>query len=65
MAAMDETGTIPGGAATLDGLRVIDVGDRPSAAWCGRLLADLGAEVIGAEPGEGNPLRSAWPPGPT
>jgi len=57
MAAMDETGTIPGGAATLDGLRVIDVGDRPSAAWCGRLLADLGAEVIGAEPGEGNPLR--------
>jgi crotonobetainyl-CoA:carnitine CoA-transferase CaiB-like acyl-CoA transferase len=43
-------------AATLDGLRVLDVGMRPSTAWCGRLLADLGAEVIGAEPDGGHPL---------
>jgi crotonobetainyl-CoA:carnitine CoA-transferase CaiB-like acyl-CoA transferase len=43
--------------ATLDGLRVLDVGDRPSTAWCGRLLADLGAEVVGAEPADGHPLR--------
>ena len=52
MAMTDNTG-----AATLDGLRVLDVGDRPSTAWCGRLLADLGADVIGAEPAEGHPLR--------
>ena len=51
------TGATAGGAATLDGLRVLDVGDRPSTAWCGRLLADLGAEVIGAEPAGGHPLR--------
>ncbi len=57
MAAIDDTGTTGGGAATLDGLRVVDVGDRPSAAWCARLIADLGADVIGAEPAEGNPLR--------
>jgi crotonobetainyl-CoA:carnitine CoA-transferase CaiB-like acyl-CoA transferase len=57
MAAMGDTGTAAGGAATLDGLRVLDVSDRPSAAWCGRLLADLGADVIGAEPAGGHPLR--------
>jgi crotonobetainyl-CoA:carnitine CoA-transferase CaiB-like acyl-CoA transferase len=57
MAAMGEASTGAGGAATLAGLRVLDVGDRPSTAWCGRLLADLGADVIGAEPAEGHPLR--------
>lgn len=46
-----------GPAATLDGLRVLDLGDRPSTAWCARLLADLGADVIGTEPPEGHPLR--------
>src|SRR5580693_7181930 len=61
MAAMGETSTGAGGAATLAGLRVLDVGDRPSTAWCGRLLADLGAEVIGAEPAGGHPLRSDPP----
>lgn len=42
---------------TLAGLRVLDLGNRASTAWCGRLLADLGAEVIGAEPPAGHPLR--------
>ena len=54
---MSDTGPRGDSAATLDGLRVLDVGDRPSTAWCGRLLADLGAEVIGAEPTGGHPLR--------
>ena len=54
---ISDTGATAGGAATLDGLRVLDVGDRPSTAWCGRLLADLGADVIGAEPAGGHPLR--------
>jgi CoA-transferase family III len=57
MATMVTADTTAGGPATLDGLRVLDVGDRPSTAWCGRLLADLGAEVIGAEPPDGHPLR--------
>jgi crotonobetainyl-CoA:carnitine CoA-transferase CaiB-like acyl-CoA transferase len=61
MATMVTTGTAAGGAATLHGLRVLDVGDRPSTAWCGRLLADLGADVIGGEPPEGHPLRSDPP----
>src|ERR1700727_3814059 len=57
MAMMDKTGATAGGAATLDGLRVLDVADRPSTAWCGRLLADPGADVIGAEPAEDHPVR--------
>jgi crotonobetainyl-CoA:carnitine CoA-transferase CaiB-like acyl-CoA transferase len=58
---MSDTDAPGDSAATLDGLRVLDVGDRPSTAWCGRLLADLGAEVIGAEPAGGHPLRSDPP----
>ncbi len=58
---MSGTGVAGDSAATLDGLRVLDVGDRPSTAWCARLLADLGAEVIGAEPPGGHPLRSDPP----
>jgi crotonobetainyl-CoA:carnitine CoA-transferase CaiB-like acyl-CoA transferase len=57
MTAMGEKDTGADGAATLEGLRVLDLGDRPSTAWCGRLLADLGADVIGAEPDGGHPLR--------
>ncbi len=52
----------------LHGLRVIDLADR-SAALCGRILADLGAEVILVEPPDGNPIRRHGPflggePGP-
>ena len=36
MAPSDDTS-----APTLDGLRVLDLGDRASTAWCGRLMADL------------------------
>jgi crotonobetainyl-CoA:carnitine CoA-transferase CaiB-like acyl-CoA transferase len=57
MTALGDSGTGAGGAATLAGLRVLDAGDRPSTAWCGRLLADLGADVIGAEPAGGHPVR--------
>jgi crotonobetainyl-CoA:carnitine CoA-transferase CaiB-like acyl-CoA transferase len=46
---------------TLAGLKVLDLGQRASTAWCSRLLADFGAEVIAAEAGEGHPLR-AHPP---
>ena len=44
-------------AQTLEGVRVLDLGVRPSTAWCSRLLADFGAEVLMLEPSEGHPLR--------
>ena len=42
-------------------MKVVDIGVRPSTAWCSRLLADFGAEVIMVEPDGGHPLR-AHPP---
>lgn len=44
----------------LDGIRVVD------ATWeigelCGRILADLGADVVRAEPPDGSPARTAEP----
>ena len=33
----------------LSGVRVIDLGNRASTAWCARLLGDYGAQVIGEE----------------
>ncbi|MEM9176778.1 MAG: CoA transferase [Myxococcota bacterium] len=44
----------------LSGVRVIDLADR-SAALAGRILADLGAEVILVEPPEGQPIRRLAP----
>jgi crotonobetainyl-CoA:carnitine CoA-transferase CaiB-like acyl-CoA transferase len=56
------------GNRSLEGVRVLDLADR-SAALTGRLLADLGAEVILVEPPAGNPIRRLAPfvddkPGP-
>ena len=42
---------------TLSGIRIVDVGERPSTAWCSRLLADFGAEVKMVEPAGGHELR--------
>lgn len=52
----------------LEGVRVLDLADR-SAALAGRVLADLGAEVILVEPAAGAPIRHLAPflddrPGP-
>ena len=41
----------------LAGLRVLDVGTRASTAWCSRLLADYGADVVAVEPAGGHALR--------
>ncbi|ETB18000.1 caib/baif family protein [Mycobacterium avium 09-5983] len=41
----------------LTALRVIDLAEG-SAEWCGRILADLGADVIRVEPPGGSPGRS-------
>ena len=46
----------------LDGVRVLDVSESASGAYCGRLLACYGAEVIKVEPpGTGDPARRAGP----
>ena len=45
-------------AFALDGIRVLDLSRRASGAWCTRLLADFGAEVVMLEPPGGHPLRA-------
>ncbi|HUY22792.1 MAG TPA: CoA transferase [Acidimicrobiales bacterium] len=47
----------------LAGLRVLDLAGEP-AAMTGRILADLGAEVVKLEPPGGDPLRAVPPLGP-
>jgi benzylsuccinate CoA-transferase BbsE subunit/naphthyl-2-methylsuccinate CoA transferase subunit len=44
----------------LAGVQVLDL-STGGALLCGRLLADLGAEVVAIEPPEGNPARSQGP----
>ena len=47
----------------LAGVRVVDMAGEP-AAMTGRILADLGAKVVRAEPATGDPLRAVPPLGP-
>lgn len=42
-------------------LRVVEVGSLPAAAYCARLLADFGADVVKLEPEGGDPARRASP----
>ncbi|ODT26648.1 MAG: hypothetical protein ABS54_06990 [Hyphomicrobium sp. SCN 65-11] len=46
------------GRGPLAGLRVLEVGSSVAGPFCGRLLADFGAEVIKIEPPEGDVVRS-------
>jgi CoA:oxalate CoA-transferase len=54
----------------LDGLKVVERADGVSGPYCGKLLADLGAEIVKIEaPGTGDPARRMAPffhdaPGP-
>ena len=48
----------------LKGLRVVDTTNN-RGELCGRLLADLGAEVVLVEPSEGSDLRKIDPFYPT
>jgi len=57
-----------GQAAALSGLRVLEIA-HGAYAWCGKLLAEMGAEVIKIEPPGGEPSRLVPPywgdrPGP-
>jgi len=48
-------------AQPLAGVRVLELGDDLAAAYTGRLLADLGADVVKVEPRGGDPLRHRGP----
>ena len=48
------------GQGVLDGVRVLEVGGE-IGAWCGKLLGDVGADVIKVEPPTGDPTRSFEP----
>jgi crotonobetainyl-CoA:carnitine CoA-transferase CaiB-like acyl-CoA transferase len=45
----------------LAGLHVVEIGSGVGAAYAGKLLADLGADVVKVEPPEGDPLRTRGP----
>ena len=48
----------------LDGIRVLELGSSVAGPAAGRLLADLGAEVLKVESAEGDGLRTWGPPAP-
>ncbi len=50
-----------GSQKALDDIRVIDLSTSMAGAWCSRLLADFGADVIAVEPLGGSPLRRLAP----
>lgn len=54
-------------AGALDGVTVVDLTSGVAGAYAGKLLADLGAQVILVEPAAGSPLRARPPfaPGDT
>ena len=45
----------------LDGLRVLDLGGTVATAYCGKLFADYGADVVLAEPAAGHAIRTLPP----
>jgi crotonobetainyl-CoA:carnitine CoA-transferase CaiB-like acyl-CoA transferase len=45
----------------LAGIRVLDFSISMAGAWCSRLLADFGADVVMVEPLRGHPLRQLAP----
>ncbi|NLD54882.1 MAG: CoA transferase [Burkholderiaceae bacterium] len=46
------------GDGPLRGYRVLEMGSTVAGPFCGRLLADFGAEVIKVEPADGDPVRT-------
>ena len=55
------TGEIPVTGRPLGGIRILECGDTLAAAYAGRLLTDLGADVTKVEAAGGDPLRRLGP----
>ena len=53
----------PGGGdgLVLEGLRVVELAGDPAGEMVGKLLAELGADVVKVEPPEGSPTRAHRP----
>jgi crotonobetainyl-CoA:carnitine CoA-transferase CaiB-like acyl-CoA transferase len=49
---------VSAGAGPLSGYRVLEMGSTVAGPFCGRLLADFGAEVIKVETADGDPVRT-------
>ncbi len=58
---MDQVGGTLGFPRPLGGVRVVEVGGDIAGAFCGKLLAALGADVIKVEPPAGDPCRRRGP----
>ena len=55
------TANVNSEAGPLSGVRVIEISETSAGAYCGRLLAGMGAAVTLIEPPEGSPLRRRGP----
>ena len=51
-------GSTPGATGPLAGIRVLEMGSTVAGPFCGRLLADFGAEVVKIEDPAGDPVRT-------
>ena len=49
------------GGAALEGTRVLEFTTRVAGPYCGKLLGDLGAEVVKVETPDGDPAREMGP----
>ena len=58
--AVERREDAPDGAGPLHGLRVLELADE-KGQWCGKLMADLGADVVKVEPPGGATARQVGP----